>query len=72
MEVLKPCPFCGAVPVIRTTHTPNSDFTMYVLEVEHLRCCYFTSLDGDNTTGRETAYNSQILTKTWNRRFPRR
>lgn len=80
MDKLKPCPFCGVIPVLYCDLTdwrgiprykPNEKGyrpTSYVLQAEHKKQCYIRGMDGMNLSGRSTASNWQCLVEWWNRR----
>lgn len=76
--VIKPCPFCGAVPVLecdlrdwrgipqyKESVTGYRPIT-YRLYADHRPLCYIRHMDGTNETGRMTASNWQCLVSYWN------
>jgi hypothetical protein len=61
MDKLKPCPFCGYVPVIEKYRS------FYTLSNDHKPGCFILSQNGcDN--GRMSAFNWQCIAEAWNGR----
>lgn len=67
---LKPCPFCGAIP--RLYWEPWKEISptsgCYVLEADHTDKCYILHMNGTNSTGRTSAFNTECLIRYWNHR----
>ena len=71
MDELKPCPFCGAVPVIEWEAWKEISETsgIYVLQANHRTGCFIRAMNGTNATARMSASCKGVLQKTWNRRI---
>ena len=67
---LKPCPFCGAIPVIVwEPHPANSQTNgMYRLSAKHDNTCFIRQMNGMNKYGEMSDRNKDIIVATWNRR----
>lgn len=69
-DVLKPCPFCGAIPDIfwEPWREISEDAGAYVLEANHTHECFIVRMNGMNFRGRMTSFNKDSLIDAWNRR----
>lgn len=77
---LKPCPFCGVIPILLCDLTdwkgdpvykPNENGyrpVTYRLSAEHRNDCFIRLMNGTNTCGEIIASNSKFVIETWNRR----
>lgn len=80
MIELKPCPFCGVVPILlcdltdwrgHPVYRPNANGyrpISYELKANHKRSCFIYRINGTNEEGRMSAFNWQCLVEAWNRR----
>lgn len=71
MDVLKPCPFCGAVPTIRWEKWEEISDTsgIYVLEAFHKHGCYIRHMDGLDRKGTTHSPYKDVLINRWNTRI---
>ena len=79
-EELKPCPFCGVIPILycditdwkgKPVYKANENGyrpTEYWLKAKHKQGCFIRSMNGTNLEGEIIASNSEILIELWNRR----
>ena len=70
MEELKPCPFCGAIPVVKWEPWKeiSEDCGVFALNVTHERNCFFSRMCGLNMETRMIADDEETLIETWNTR----
>lgn len=70
MSELKPCPFCGVIPILYWERWDeiSPDSGCYHLEANHTKDCYILHMNGMNIKGRTSAFNKECLVDWWNRR----
>jgi hypothetical protein len=80
MIELKPCPFCGVVPILycdltdwmgKPVYKESANGyrpILYVLKAKHKNECFIVRMNGTNGDGRYYASNWQCLVEAWNRR----
>lgn len=81
MDGLKPCPFCGAVPVawcditdwlgIPVFKANENGFRpyKYVIQAVHKKGCFIRTMDGLNLEGRMTSGSWPNIVASWNGRW---
>ena len=80
MSELKPCPFCGVVPVLKCDLTDWKGVPVYKsnangyrpityqLKADHRYNCFIRRMDGLNSDGVMTSCSFENIIKAWNER----
>lgn len=69
-QELKPCPFCGVIPIIEYELCPKigPNMGIYRLSAKHDNTCFIRQMNGLNQYGEMSDRNRDMIVATWNRR----